>query len=192
MGKHPLIALVESKHLKKKVPVLRSGDVVRVHQRIVEAGKERIQVFEGLVISVSGSRGMDGSFTVRRIASGVGVERTFPLHSPKIAKIERVKASKVRKAKLYYIRQLTGRKARLRSDSVKAESWEELVVPSKPAQEDEVNEVVEESGEAEAPQAEDFETIEEAVDEPVQAPEVSIESDENSSEVQDKPENSKE
>lgn len=151
MSIHPAIKLVESKHIKKNVPVLRSGDVIRVHQRIIEAGKERVQVFEGLVISVCGSRGMDASFTVRRIASGVGVERTYSLHSPKIARIERVKASKVRQAKLYYIRKLTGRKARLKSDSVKTETWEEVPGSDEVAVQDEANTIVDE----------DFETIEE-------------------------------
>lgn len=154
MGINPMISLVESKHLKKNVPVLKSGDVVRVHQRIVEAGKARIQIFEGLIISVSGSRGMDGSFTVRRIASGVGVERVYPLHSPKVAKIERVKSSRVRRAKIYYIRELTGRKARLRADSYESESWEEGLAVDEPVKEDELEAAVE-------PQNEDFETVEE-------------------------------
>lgn len=154
MSKNPMISLVESKHLKKSIPILKPGDVVRVHQRIVEAGKERIQVFEGLVISVAGSRGIDGSFTVRRIASGVGVERVYPLHSPKIAKIERVKSSKVRQAKLYYIRELTGRKARLRADSYEAESWEEAQAKEEPVAKIEQEDV-------EAPKDQDFETVEE-------------------------------
>lgn len=153
MSKIPAISLVESKHMKKNVPVLRSGDVVRVHQRIVEAGKERIQIFEGLVISVSGSKGMDASFKVRRIASGVGVERTYPLHSPRIAKIERVKASKVRQAKLYYIRELTGRRARLKTDNIKSEAWEEVLGNT---------EKDESSDQVEAPQTEDFEETEAA------------------------------
>ena len=153
MSINPMISLVESNHLKKNVPVLTSGDVVRVHQKIVEAGKARIQIFEGLVISVSGSRGMDGSFTVRRIASGVGVERVFPLHSPKIAKIERVKSSRVRRAKIYYIRELTGRKARLKSDTCAAESWEEGLAVEEPVKDEETEGATE-------PQTEDFETVE--------------------------------
>lgn len=154
MSINPMIALVESNHIKRKVPVLKPGDVVRVHQRIVEAGKARIQIFEGLVISVSGSRGMDGSFTVRRIASGVGVERVYPLHSPRVAKIERVKSSKVRQAKLYYIRELTGRKARLKADSYEAESWEEGLAVAEPVKAEELEE-------AEELKNEDFETVEE-------------------------------
>ncbi len=151
-----MISLVESKHLKKNAPVLKPGDVVRVHQRIVEAGKERIQVFEGLIISVSGSKGMDGSFAVRRIASGVGVERIFALHSPKIAKIERVKSSRVRRAKLYYIRELTGRKARLKANSLKSEAWEEGMMLEEP--EDEKADDIE-NDEADAPKDDDFETV---------------------------------
>lgn len=175
MSINPLISLVESKHLKKNVPTLRPGDVVRVHQRIIEAGKERIQVFEGLVISVSGSRGIDGSFTVRRIASGVGVERVYPLHSPKVAKIERVKASKVRQAKLYYIRELTGRKARLKADNYETESWEEGLAVEEPVMEEEVAEATE-------PTQEDFETVEENKDSEAETAEKTVETDENDTE----------
>lgn len=159
MSKHPAIELIESKHLKKAVPSLRPGDVVRVHQRIIEAGKERIQVFEGLVISIKGDMGMNGTFKVRRIASGVGVERTYPLHSPKIAKIERVKASKVRRAKLYYIRELTGRKARLKGEQIEGEIWDENTAADEAVTPETVEDIVESEEEVEAPQTEDFETV---------------------------------
>lgn len=125
----PDIQAVESKYLKKKVPTLQPGDIIRVHQRIREAGKERIQIFEGVVIGVKGGAGMAGTFTVRRIASGVGVERTYPLHSPKVAKIERVKSSQVNRAKLYYLRERIGRKGRLRGEAVEKEVWEESAEP---------------------------------------------------------------
>lgn len=127
MSLHPAIETIEALNKKKSVPDLNSGDIIRVHQKIREGGKDRIQIFEGVVIKKAGGSGMSGTFTVRRVASGVGVERTFPLHSPKIAKIERVKASKVRRAKLYYLRELVGRKGRMKGENVKHETWEEVL-----------------------------------------------------------------
>ena len=91
----------------------RAGDTVRVHVKVVEGTRERIQVFEGLVINRQGGSVRE-TFTVRRIASGVGVERTFPLHSPRLAKIEVMRRGVVRRAKLYYLRNLTGKAARIR------------------------------------------------------------------------------
>lgn len=111
--------------MKKNAPVLRAGDTVRVHQRIREGNKERVQVFEGLVIAVRNGSGINGNFTVRRIASGVGVEKTFPLHSPNIVKVERVKTSSVRRAKLYYMRERFGRSARMKNEVRKATEWVE-------------------------------------------------------------------
>ena len=96
----------------KKVPALRPGDTVRVHTKIVEGNKERIQIFEGVILKVSGS-GTRTAFTVRKISYGVGVERIFLLHSPKIAKIQVVKRAKVRQAYLTYLRNLRGKKAKL-------------------------------------------------------------------------------
>lgn len=97
------------KHLKKEqlqeLPQFEVGNVVKVHQRIKEGGKERIQVFEGLVIARKGGKGANATFMVRKIASGVGVERIYPLHSPNIAKLEVVKDDKVRQAKIYYVRE---------------------------------------------------------------------------------------
>lgn len=93
---------------------LRSGDTVRVHQKIKEEKKERIQVFEGVVIAIKHGRGINATFTVRKISDGVGVERIFPLHAPFIEKIEIIKRVKVRRAKLYYLRDLRGKKARLK------------------------------------------------------------------------------
>jgi large subunit ribosomal protein L19 len=90
------------------------GDTVRVHVRVVEGGKERIQVFEGIVIGQHRARSMDGTFTVRRVAHGVGVERTFLFASPRIDKIEVVRHGQVRRAKLYFLRSLTGKAARIR------------------------------------------------------------------------------
>ncbi len=101
----------------KNVPELKAGQTVRVHQRIKEGNKERIQPFEGLVIAVKHGRGLDGTFTVRKISAGVGVERVYPLHSPTIEKIEALKSFKVRRAKLYYMRERFGKKARMKKEA---------------------------------------------------------------------------
>lgn len=107
------IQKIEAKYKKKAVVDLHSGDTVKVHQKIREAGKERIQIFEGLVIRVSRKKSHSHSFTVRRIASGIGVEKTYLIHSPNILKIEVVKRAKVRRNYMSYMRQLTGKNARL-------------------------------------------------------------------------------
>lgn len=107
------IRMIEEEQMKKDIPSFRPGDTVRVHVRIVEGSRERIQVFEGLVIKRKGD-GLRETFTVRRVSNGVGVERTFPLHSPRIDKIEVVRRGIVRRAKLYYLRGLSGKAARIR------------------------------------------------------------------------------
>jgi large subunit ribosomal protein L19 len=104
----------------KKVPDIKSGQTVKVYQRIKEGNKERVQAFEGLVIAVKHGRGLDGTFTVRKISSGVGVERIYPLHSPTIDKIEILKKAEVRRAKLYYMRERSGKRARMKSQNVVA------------------------------------------------------------------------
>ena len=108
-----IIEILEKEQLRSDIPQFAPGDTVRVHARIVEGPRERIQVFEGVVIARQGS-GVRETFTVRRIASGVGVERLFPVHSPRIAKIEVTRRGIVRRAKLYYLRGLTGKAARIR------------------------------------------------------------------------------
>lgn len=100
--------------VKTDLPKINPGDRVRVHVRVIEGEKERIQPFEGDVISIRGA-GLNKTFTVRKLASGVGVERIFPVHSPKIAKIEVVKEGNVRRAKLYYLRNLSGKAAKIKS-----------------------------------------------------------------------------
>jgi large subunit ribosomal protein L19 len=105
--------LVDQSYLRTDVPDFRPGDTVKVHVRVVEAGRERIQVFQGVVIRRQGG-GLQETFTVRKISFGVGVERTFPLHSPSIGKLEVVTRGRVRRAKLYYLRELRGKKARIR------------------------------------------------------------------------------
>ena len=104
---------VSDQYKKKAVVDIKSGDTVRVHQKIVEGGKERVQIFEGLVIKAARKDSLTSTFTVRRIASGVGVEKTYLIHSPNILKIEVTKRSKVRRNYLSYMRELTGKSARL-------------------------------------------------------------------------------
>jgi large subunit ribosomal protein L19 len=108
-----LVKYVEDGHLRYDMPTMRSGMTVKVHSRIIEGTKERVQIFEGVVISIRGSQ-ISRSFKVRKVSHGVGVERTFPLHSPRMQKIEIVSQGMVRRAKLYFMRKLTGKKARLR------------------------------------------------------------------------------
>ncbi len=108
-----LIETVESQFLREDVPEFRPGDTVRVHAKVVEGTRERIQIFEGVVIKRQGG-GINESFTVRKISSGVGVERTFPIHSPRVAKIEVARRGKVRRAKLYYLRSRSGKAARIK------------------------------------------------------------------------------
>ncbi len=102
-------------YLKTDIPEIRSGDNVRVHQKVREGEKERIQVFEGVVLAKKHGSGIQGTITVRKVSQGVGVERIFPLHSPSIEKIEVSKRNKVRRAKLYYLRTAKGKKARLKA-----------------------------------------------------------------------------
>lgn len=108
-----LIEKITSAQLRNDVPEFRAGDTVRVHALIVEGERERVQIFEGLVIKRRGT-GISESYTVRKISNGVGVERTFPLHTPRVAKIEVVRKGRVRRAKLYYIRALAGKAARIK------------------------------------------------------------------------------
>jgi len=106
------LTALEKSHMKEKVPPFNPGDTVKVHVKIKEGDKERIQIFQGTVISRRGG-GVGETFTVRKISAGIGVERIFPLHSPNVAKIDRIRQGKVRRAKLYYLRGLTGKSARI-------------------------------------------------------------------------------
>jgi len=108
------VILFDKKDLKSDIPELKSGMKVRVWQKIKEADKERLQAFEGVVIAVKHGRGKTGTFTVRKISSGIGVERIFPLHAPTIEKIEVLSRAKVRRAKLYYLRGRIGKKAKMK------------------------------------------------------------------------------
>ncbi|KPL00887.1 MAG: 50S ribosomal protein L19 [candidate division Zixibacteria bacterium SM23_73_3] len=106
------ISAVEAKYLKDKIPEFGSGDTLRVHTKIIEGDKERVQIFEGVVIQRKG-KGTGETFTLRKVSSGVEVERIFPLYSPNITKINRVRQGKVRRAKLFYLRGLKGKSARI-------------------------------------------------------------------------------
>jgi len=108
-----LVKAVEQEQLKSQLPALDIGDYVKVHLKIKEGTRERIQIFEGTVIAKKGS-GLSETFTVRRLASGVGVERILPIHSPKIDKIETVRKGRVRRAKLYYLRDRVGKAAKIK------------------------------------------------------------------------------
>ncbi len=110
---NPLIAEITNEQLRNDIPDFRAGDTVRVHARIVEGSRERIQLFEGVVISRKG-QGVSEMYTVRKLSSGVGVERTFPVHSPRVAKIEVIRKGRVRRAKLFYLRKRTGKATRIR------------------------------------------------------------------------------
>ncbi|MNJ31581.1 50S ribosomal protein L19 [compost metagenome] len=104
---------ITQEQLRKDLPSFRPGDTLKVHVKVIEGTRERIQLFEGVVIKRRGG-GISETFTVRKISNGVGVERTFPLHSPKLDKIEVARRGKVRRAKLYYLRELRGKAARIK------------------------------------------------------------------------------
>lgn len=134
----------------KQMPEIMPGASVKVHQKIKEGDKERIQIFEGIVIARKHGKGVSSTITVRKVVEGVGVERIFPVHSPAIAKIEVVKTGKVRRAKLYYLRTAKGKKAKLKKkDFAEAiapeaapviEATEEKPVASEPVQSEQVSE----------------------------------------------------
>jgi len=110
---------------KKNVPDIKVGDSIKVHIKVIEGSKERVQVFEGLVIAAKHGKGINGTFTVRKEFHGVGVERVFPLHSPRIIKVERIKQSKVRRSKLYFMRDLKGKHTRMKELNREYKMWEE-------------------------------------------------------------------
>jgi large subunit ribosomal protein L19 len=128
------VDLVEKPRLREDLPDFRPGDTVRVHVRVAEAGRERIQVFQGVVIGRRGG-GLRETFTVRKVSFGIGVERTFPMHSPTIARIELASRGRVRRAKLYYLRERRGKRARIRErreaapEAVTAERLDEGAEP---------------------------------------------------------------
>lgn len=168
-----IIKSIEHEQLKNKIPDLKIGDTVRVHVRIKEGNKERIQVFEGIVIKKQGG-GVNATFTVRRISYGVGVEKTFLVHSPLIEKVEVVRVGKARRAKLYYLRDRVGKAAKTKEKVGARIETKEILVKE---------EIV--PGESEV--AESAETVEEVV-----APEVTEEVKEEVKPVEERPEEKKE
>ena len=154
--------LVDKAYLRADIPDFRPGDTVKVHVRVVEAGRERVQVFQGVVIRRQGG-GLQETFTVRKISFGVGVERTFPMHSPSIAKLEIVSRGHVRRAKLYYLRELRGKKARIKERRIEGEDLAAVnaaaVAAGFAAVEPEVEEVDEVGEDLEAEVAEDHEAV---------------------------------
>jgi large subunit ribosomal protein L19 len=142
-----IIRAIEHEQLKNKIPELKIGNTVKVHVRIKEGNKERIQVFEGIIIKKQGG-GVNETFTVRKISYGVGVEKTFLVHSPLVEKVEVVRVGKARRAKLYYLRDRAGKAAKTKEDIGARIENREIVI-----KEDLVDEVVEEApvAEVEAP-----------------------------------------
>jgi large subunit ribosomal protein L19 len=160
---------ISAKQKKKAVVDIRPGDTVRVHQKIREAGKERIQIFEGLVIKISRKNSLSSNFIVRRVASGVGVEKSFLVHSPNILKVEVVRRSKVRRNYLTYMRELTGKSARLSGVEFDRDAVNAVQDEQAQAEEERIHEEQVESYDPEAAKAE--KTAEEAEAEAATSPE---------------------
>ena len=190
-----IIKSIEHEQLKNKVPNLKVGDTVRVHQRIKEGNRERIQVFEGIIIKIQGG-GVNTTFTVRRISYGVGVEKTFLLHSPLVEKVQVVRVGKARRAKLYYLRNRIGKAAKTKEhvgakiQTTFIDIKEELV--EEPVAEEVVpgeNDIVEEVEVMEAPVEETIEEVvtekEEKAKEPATEPETKVEEPAAEPEVKD-------
>ena len=171
-----------NKLTKNKLPQINPGDIIRVHQKIKEGNKERIQVFEGIVIKTHRKIGPSATFTVRKISSGIGVERIFVLQSPNIVKIEFKKSSKVRRAKLYYLRNLSGKALRLKEKKVDKDVWELVAkteAETKPTEED-LAEAVEASAKKEETQEKDTTDKESALEK------LDNKDEENSKKIEDK------
>jgi large subunit ribosomal protein L19 len=162
--------LVERPFLRRDHPQFRPGDTVKVHVRVVEGNRERVQIFQGVVLRRSGG-GIRESFTVRKISFGVGVERTFPLHAPSIAKIEIVQRGRVRRAKLYYLRDLRGKKARIRERRLDDDKLAALEARSQALTDVEIDEAGDVNGEAETVEVSPDGEAEASTEEPVEVEE---------------------
>lgn len=162
-----IIKSIEHEQLKNKIPDLHVGDTIRVHQRIKEGNRERIQVFEGIIIKKQGG-GVNATFTVRRVAYGVGVEKTFLIHSPMVEKVEVVRVGKARRAKLYYLRDRIGKAAKTKENLGARIENKEITVKEELTEEPVAEEVIETPVEAapeEAPAVEiEAPVVEETVD----------------------------
>ncbi len=154
-----IVKSIEHEQLKSKIPALKVGDTVRVHQRIKEGNRERIQVFEGIIIKKQGG-GVNATFTVRRISYGVGVEKTFLVNSPLMEKVELVRVGKARRAKLYYLRDRVGKAAKTKEQIGARIENKEIIVKEELAEEPAQEETV---APEEAPAVETTETVKEEV-----------------------------
>jgi large subunit ribosomal protein L19 len=142
-----LLDAVDAASLRSDIPTFRAGDELKVHVRVIEGNKSRLQVFQGIVIRRQGD-GVRETFTIRKVSYGVGVERTFPVHTPVIEKIEVVRKGDVRRAKLYYLRDLRGKAAKIREKRATGDEVTRVAIPTKTAlHEVEVVETIEASGE---------------------------------------------
>ena len=164
-----IIKSIEQEQLKNKIPDLKVGNTVRVHQRIKEGNRERIQVFEGIIIKKQGG-GLNATFTVRKIAYGVGVEKTFLIHSPLVEKVEVVRVGKARRAKLYYLRDRVGKAAKTKELVGARIEDKEIVVKEDLAEEAPAEEVKEEVVETPAEATETVEEVAKATTETTEAP----------------------
>ncbi len=159
-----IIKSIEHEQLKNKIPELKVGNTVRVHVRIKEGNKERIQVFEGIIIKVQGG-GVNQTFTVRKISYGVGVEKTFLVHSPLVEKVELVRVGKARRARLFYLRDRVGKAAKTKEQIGARIENREIVIKEDIVEEPVEEEVAVESAPEEAPAVETQEvTVQETVD----------------------------
>ena len=152
---------VDAASLRKDIPQFRSGDELKIHVRVIEGNKSRLQVFQGLVIRRQGS-GVRETFTIRKVSYGVGVERTFPVHTPVIEKIELIKKGDVRRAKLYYLRNLRGKASKIKEKRDGIEGYGDGILSTPVAEVTEVTEVAEVSEVVEAPKVEKAEAVEPA------------------------------
>lgn len=164
-----IIKSIEHEQLKNKIPDLKVGNTVRVHQRIKEGNRERIQVFEGIIIKKQGG-GLNATFTVRKIAYGVGVEKTFLIHSPLVEKVEVVRVGKARRAKLYYLRDRVGKAAKTKELVGARIEDKEIVVKEDLTEEAPAEEVKEEVVEAPVETTETVEEVAEATAETTEEP----------------------
>ena len=170
-----IIKSIEHEQLKNKIPELKIGDTVKVHQRIKEGNRERVQVFEGIIIKKQGG-GVNATFTVRKIAYGVGVEKTFLVHSPMVEKVELVRVGKARRAKLYYLRDRVGKAAKTKENSAARIEDREITLKAELAEETPVEAAPEEAPavETETPVVEEVvdtvkeETVETVKEEPAE------------------------
>ncbi len=186
-----IIKSIEHEQLKNTIPNLKVGDTVKVHQRIKEGNRERIQVFEGIIIKKQGG-GLNATFTVRRVAYGVGTEKTFLIHSPMVEKVEVVRVGKARRAKLYYLRDRVGKAAKTKENIGARIETTEISLKEDLAEEPVAEEVVEEAPVAEeAVATEKVEEVAEAPVEEVKEEPAKAEKEENAEKAEEKKEEEK-